>query len=279
MKKHNMKRFLLLLCMLVCVFSMTACTNTISSQDAKDSSKQMEVDSNTQDIKTWTTDMITYLDKTSDDAIKADAEAAKDLSAVNHKEYAVNPDGMDSKTIEFYNSWIKSREDLGKLKSINDCQITISSKTKELCTVTVKTTFEKRDCSFEIVINSDMGMTSGAINPTFTLGEKMEKAILNTILGMGTVFIVLIFISFVISQLKHLNKIGKKSDTDKTSEPQSQGVDNGIAQIVSNEEDETDDLELVAVITAAIAAAEGTSSDGLVVRSIKKVNKSNNWRR
>ena len=36
------------------------------------------------------------------------------------------------------------------------------------------------------------------------------------------------------------------------------------------EEDLTDDLELVAVITAAIAAFDNTSADGLVVRSIKR---------
>ena len=53
-----------------------------------------------------------------------------------------------------------------------------------------------------------------------------------------------------------------------------QGVDNAIAQIVSSEEqdEEVDDLELIAVITAAIAASENTSTDGLVVRSIRKVN-------
>ena len=44
------------------------------------------------------------------------------------------------------------------------------------------------------------------------------------------------------------------------------------------EEDLTDDLELVAVITAAIAASENTSSDGFLVRSIKKANK-RNWQR
>ena len=37
------------------------------------------------------------------------------------------------------------------------------------------------------------------------------------------------------------------------------------------EEDLTDDLELVAVITAAIAASEDTPADGLVVRSIRRV--------
>ena len=50
------------------------------------------------------------------------------------------------------------------------------------------------------------------------------------------------------------------------------------AQIVEKEENLTDDLELVAVITAAIAASEGTSADGLYVRSIKRVNKSK-WQR
>ena len=39
---------------------------------------------------------------------------------------------------------------------------------------------------------------------------------------------------------------------------------------------ETEDLELIAVISAAIAAAEGTSEDGFVVRSIRR-RPSNNW--
>ena len=41
-------------------------------------------------------------------------------------------------------------------------------------------------------------------------------------------------------------------------------------------EEMTDDLELIAVITAAIAAGEGTSTDGFVVRSIRR-RTSNNW--
>ena len=62
----------------------------------------------------------------------------------------------------------------------------------------------------------------------------------------------------------------KKEQKEDTA---SVGVDNAIAQIVSNEEENVeDDLELIAVITAAIAASEGTSTDGLVVRSIRKVN-------
>jgi hypothetical protein len=48
---------------------------------------------------------------------------------------------------------------------------------------------------------------------------------------------------------------------------------------VEEVEEETDDLELVAVITAAVAAAMGTTStDGFVVRSIKRTGASH-WKR
>ena len=56
----------------------------------------------------------------------------------------------------------------------------------------------------------------------------------------------------------------------------SESIDNTIAQIVEKEEsvDVSDDLELVAVIAAAIAASEGAAStDGFVVRSIRKVSR------
>jgi sodium pump decarboxylase gamma subunit len=102
----------------------------------------------------------------------------------------------------------------------------------------------------------------------------MTKAVMNTIIGMGTVFIVLIFISFIIGLFKYISVFENKSKAKNEASTDAQGVNNAIAQIVSNEEqeEEVDDLELIAVITAAIAASENTSTDGLVVRSIRKVN-------
>ena len=49
-------------------------------------------------------------------------------------------------------------------------------------------------------------------------------------------------------------------------------------KLLTGEEREelSDDLELVAVIAAAIASYEGTSTDGFVVRSIRKANR-NKW--
>ncbi len=57
-------------------------------------------------------------------------------------------------------------------------------------------------------------------------------------------------------------------------------VDNAIARIVKNEEDElVSDCELVAVITAALYASLGDAvpEGGLVVRSIRKTN-SGKWK-
>ena len=100
----------------------------------------------------------------------------------------------------------------------------------------------------------------------------MGKAGLNTVLGIGIVFAALILISCLISCLKFVNKIGTKAEAPaqpvKSPEP--------VAEV--EEEDVTDDLEIVAVITAAITAYEEANgvyvpADGLVVRSIKRINK------
>ena len=132
--------------------------------------------------------------------ITADAEAAQSLTMVNNKLYIVDQSGISVKTIAFYNSWNSTRGELGALKSINEINVELNSKTGELCTITVDTSYEKNDkCTFEFVINDDYTLENGAINPSYTTGQKMYKAVMNTLIGMGTVFVVLIFISFIIS--------------------------------------------------------------------------------
>ncbi len=105
------------------------------------------------------------------------------------------------------------------------------------------------------------------------LGERMERAALNTIIGMGTVFVVLIIIIGVISLFKFIPKLQDmfaKKDAGNVQEKS----ESTVTQAVSAQEDTdaSDDLELVAVIAAAIAASEGAAStDGFVVRSIRRV--------
>ena len=99
--------------------------------------------------------------------------------------------------------------------------------------------------------------------------ELMKTAGLNTLLGMGTVFLVLILIMALISCFKFIGNIGQKTVKE---EPKQTSVDKAVEQIAANEEAQ-DDTELIAVISAAIAAYEGsnTSGDGYVVRSIRRI--------
>ena len=127
------------------------------------------------------------------------------------------------------------------------------------------------------------GITDGeavTFEKTKTLGEKMGNAGLNTLMGMGVVFIVLIIISLIIYLFKFINKAETKlKDKNKTVEvlPEKEPV--GTKAVAFGTPEVTDDTELIAVISAAIAAFEGTDQSGFTVRSIRKVSKNNSWKR
>lgn len=118
---------------------------------------------------------------------------------------------------------------------------------------------------------------------TTTKTSLLGKALLNCVIGMGIVFVVLIFISYIISLLKHVPKLlDKFSNNNKSNNLETQ-KESAIDYEITGEETEnpveislTDNAELVAVITAAIMASMGNDvpKDGLIVRSIRKINRS-----
>ncbi len=100
----------------------------------------------------------------------------------------------------------------------------------------------------------------------------MEKAGLNTLLGMGAVFVVLIIVSRIISCFKFIESAQNSATKGSNKKPE-KSMEHAVAQIVENEEQgATFDYELTAVIAAAIAASEGAATtDGYVVRSIRRI--------
>lgn len=133
--------------------------------------------------------------------------------------------------------------------------------------------------------------------PDYTFGEKMGKAGANTLMGMGTVFVVLIFISLIIAQFERINKAVivlagyledvKAKRAAKKAEKMAAKEENVQETVVENKtsskeksvvaapavSNPMDDSQLVAVITAAIVASSVANggTDKLVVRSIRKV--------
>jgi sodium pump decarboxylase gamma subunit len=105
--------------------------------------------------------------------------------------------------------------------------------------------------------------------PVYTKAETMSKAALNVLMGMITVFCVLIIISIFIYAFRIIPFIQKKLES-RNSEPVAEASPVKEEVAVQKAQDSSDDLELVAVITAAIAASTGASTDSFVVRSIKR---------
>lgn len=96
--------------------------------------------------------------------------------------------------------------------------------------------------------------------------SRLENALMNTVLGMGTVFAMLIAIALIIYCFKIIPVIQKKFA--KKEEPVAET--SKAAPVSAPPVQETDDLELVAVIAAAIAASENVPIDSFRVRTIKR---------
>ncbi len=184
----------------------------------------------------------------------------------------------DSVTAGGLTAWKGAMHDTGALVDI------ISSKALENEDGTyegiVVASFDNRKAEFKVFFEqTDQGITitSYSFSPEYTTGEKLSKAAMNTLMGMGTVFLVLIFISVLIGCFKYINAFENKARA-KAAVPAPAASTPAPVPAAAEEEDLTDDLELVAVITAAIAAYDNTSADGLVVRSIKRANGAK-WKR
>lgn len=258
-----MKKWLLILGMITCMIGLTACG-------------QQEEDQNL-----MTTEEAEYLAQSCVEVVNqvVNQQGEKDYVAMAEQ------NGMNGAVFEnAFASWKSASEDMGSYVEI--IEITSNSMVGEAYqgvtypaegVITVKIKGEKRNATMEIVYEDDMP-SSITTNVEYTFGEKMQKAGLNTLLGMGTVFIVLILISAIISCFNFIPRIQAKFARKPVQETKKTAVVSAPVQAVE-EEELSDDLELIAVISAAIAASEGAASaDGFVVRSIKRAG-NNKWQR
>lgn len=168
-------------------------------------------------------------------------------------------------------SFRSGMEELGENITTGDVTSVVDDDT---IIVTIAMSGSAKSGSVELIFTNDLflTMTSCTLNVDSSMGELMTRAALNTLLGMGTVFIVLILISVIISCFGFIPKLQAKfAKKEDTAAPAAPAVETVAAPVVEEAPVE-DDTELVAVIAAAIAAYEGTSVEGFRVRSIKRAN-------
>lgn len=182
----------------------------------------------------------------------------------------------DAFTATVLESWKSVRDELGSYSSIVSQEV---EREDDIVTVNTVAQFEKAKADVNLVL--DLGQqvyTSMSYNVDYPMSVTMQRAGMNTLMGIGIVFLMLVFLSFVIGLFKYISKI-QDNLTKKKAQEEAPAAAPAAAVVPAAEaadEDFADDLELVAVISAAIAAYENTSGDSFVVRSIKK---SKNWRR
>lgn len=245
-----MKKFLLVLGMVACIFGMTACG--AENADAAQGVSQEELESFYESLG-----LEMYIQ-------------SLDQVLVNNLQDQVADNAVYTQGLA---AWESAKEEIGTLNGITGHSI---SGDGESVTVNMDVDGELHDAEVVMVINTTTyELESITVNVIKSLGELMTNAALNTLIGMGTVFIVLILIAWLISCFKYISVFEKKMADRKAKKnaanaPAAAPATAPAAAVVEEAEEE-DDCELVAVIAAAIAASEGaTSTDGFVVRSIRR---------
>lgn len=253
--------------MIACIFGLTAC----GSGEELTAYEQNRVD-NAGEASTVVISLFAdYLCQDKPFAVE-DMETNEEIEYLCEQYFGVLADGNAVATgVQSFDSGLQT---IGSITGTGEAKVKVDGKQ---IIVEVPVTGEKQDAVAEIIFSNDLFMRveSVALNPTASMGQLMGKAALNTVIGMTTVFTVLILISFIISCFRFISKAqdaaAKKKEAKAAGKNGSVGADNAVAQIEAQEavSDETDDMELVAVISAAIAACQGAdSTDGFVVRSI-----------
>lgn len=119
------------------------------------------------------------------------------------------------------------------------------------------------------------GYESIVANVNYTKAELMQQAGLNTLLGMGTTFAVLILLSLIIALFGRILTSAGKKKTEGADKDEKAAAPAGAAPAVTAEVQGGQD-ELIAVIAAAIAAYRSEAEpqadpNGFVVRRIRRV--------
>ncbi len=253
-----MKRLLLILGMVTCLASLSAC-------QTKSSAEELSVDpSAVREAADYYRGVV--------DNLAMSGENLEDYADQIEQYYGISA----SVILPAAENYKIAMDDLGSYVSTQDVTYT---EEKGILTITSTIVGSKPDKSgnprtaeFIVELKLPNGeLKSVLTNVNYSFKELMTNAALNTILGMGTVFVVLIILMFIISLFKIVNNMQNKANEKSAAEKAvTDSVDKAVAQIEKNEE-VSDDTELIAVIAAAIAASEGAASaDGYVVRSIRR---------
>lgn len=277
--KNFTKKFLCTLLMLTCVFALTAC-----GQEETASSTQIAKQNNAELRAENVVRLVAALVMSPDDISSViDEYENVELADVFSSMYAAYASDTDASKLSCegkavrnaFSTFESGLEDMGNILEMGEPTSTYDD---DSITVEIPIKGENASGSVELIFTNDiyLEMTSCTLNLDETMGQLMARAGLNTLLGMGTVFVVLILISIIIYLFAFIPKLQDKL-TKKPAPVQTVAKEPAEAPAAETQE-LSDDAQLVAVIAAAIAAYEGTDTSGFRVRSIRRSD-AGKWKR
>ena len=219
------------------------------------------------------TSMVMAADKM-DDTTKTQIESyaanlTQSIISLTEDQISAYAESGDDFTENAMTAWTAVKDEVGEMKEIGTAEVEYSDNEY---TAVVPVEFADKDVEFTYVVDDTLTPASVAIDIQYSFGTTMKNAALNTLMGIGTVFVILVMLIFLISLFKFIPGSGAYQAKAKKSSEQVPAVA-PVPVVAPTAGETTDDKELIAVIAAAIAAAEGTSTDGFVVRSIRKINR------
>lgn len=221
------------------------------------------------------------------------AQAMKTATLEQFTAFVDGGETVVSKTFDndWGNRWQQFIDEHGQVK---DAVVDLTQRTAEggYTSRIILTGEDGEQMALTVTYDEAMIPLSTAISPYSndaeeTLGSKMSTAAGNTITGLLVVFFILIGLSLIISCFKFVNKAAgevapQNKDAKKAAPAKAAAAPAKAVPAVSAPEDDLmKNQELVAVISAAVAAyaaeeAGNVPVDGYVVRSIKRLH-NNKW--
>ena len=266
--KNVRKYIFAFLCIAAVCLSLSGCEKTSSQIEAE--SMQAIKAANLEDVRSYTEEYFAAVMKS------ATYEAFK----------AYTDQGQAIVSIPFDNDWgYRWGQFTAKHGAVLDAAVDIVDKTDDGFSARIILTGEDEG-QMALTIRYDKGLrpVSTSIqdysdDSQETLGSKMATAGGNTVTGILVVFFILVLLTFIISAFKFLNRSSEIAPQKKDAKaPARAAAPVPAAAAASGEEISLEDnQELIAVIAAAIAAAEDRPPEGYVVRSIRRL-QNNKWR-
>ena len=182
--------------------------------------------------------------------------------------------------VKMLRNWYSNMDSCGEFIKVNSYT---ADMTDQILTMKLDVDYAKAEendsvitTTFTYDLSRNVTLLSWDVKDSFS--ANVGRAGMNTLIGLGTVFVVLLFLTFIISQIHWIPDIANRKKKKEEDSAPAVSAPAPAPVVVEEEIPETDDLELIAVISAAIAASEHAPADGFVVRSIRRRSRKSNWK-